>query len=146
MKKTILALCAFGAIFVGCNEKKDSQNITELLKSKETWNIISLENKEKGKEKIVNFGDDKGSEYNLGFKEEGFFGNFGCNSVFGSYKIENETLEFSNAGATKKMCPPEIMENEDALMKGILSNKIKIIVNKDSSISLQAENISVILK
>ena len=147
MKKILLSLCACGVIFMGCNgESEAKMNPWDMLKSKESWNIISLKGGKDGMQKSVLFGDNADSKYNIAFKESEFSGTFGCNGVFGSYKVTGDILEFSNAGATKKMCPPEVMENEEKLLQGILNQKTKVIINKDSTISLSAENFEVILK
>lgn len=42
-------------------------------------------------------------------------GHGGCNRFFGSYKQSEDSLQFGPLGATKMMCPAEIMQQEDAL-------------------------------
>lgn len=45
-----------------------------------------------------------------------FGGSSGCNTFFGSYKDSQQTLQFSNVGATKKMCDEKSMSIESALL------------------------------
>ena len=40
-------------------------------------------------------------------------GSAGCNSYMGSFTASGSELTFGPLGATKKLCPPEIMEQED---------------------------------
>ncbi|MDO9619929.1 MAG: META domain-containing protein [Pseudomonas sp.] len=40
------------------------------------------------------------------------YGNAGCNHWFASYTLAGDTLSFSAAGSTRKMCAPALMEQE----------------------------------
>jgi heat shock protein HslJ len=56
----------------------------------------------------------------LEFGEDGKVGgNAGCNRYFGSVKIEGDKIEFGPLGATRKMCPESIMNQEDAFFKAV---------------------------
>jgi heat shock protein HslJ len=56
----------------------------------------------------------------LEFGEDGKVGgNAGCNRYFGSVKIEGDKIEFGPLGATRKMCPESIMNQEDAFFKSV---------------------------
>ncbi|SDS34931.1 META domain-containing protein [Winogradskyella sediminis] len=41
----------------------------------------------------------------------------GCNSFFGSYSLENNSITFSNIATSKKMCPKDIMAVEMQFLK-----------------------------
>jgi heat shock protein HslJ len=49
------------------------------------------------------------------------FGSAGCNHWFASYSLKDQQISFSQAGSTRKMCAPALMEQEqrflDALSK-----------------------------
>ena len=56
----------------------------------------------------------------LEFGEDGKVGgNAGCNRYFGSVKVEGDQIEFGPLGATRKMCPESIMNQEDAFFKAV---------------------------
>ena len=50
-------------------------------------------------------------------------GNAGCNRYFGSAKITGQNIEFSPLGATRKMCPESIMNQETAFMQTLATVK-----------------------
>lgn len=57
------------------------------------------------------------SNITLTFGRDGqFSGSMGCNTAFGSYKREGADLEFGALGATKKMCAPALMNQEQAVL------------------------------
>jgi heat shock protein HslJ len=41
----------------------------------------------------------------------------GCNSFFGSWGLEDDTIVFGHLGATMMMCPPEMMEQETRFLE-----------------------------
>jgi heat shock protein HslJ len=41
-----------------------------------------------------------------------FYGNAGCNRMFGTYRTDGSTLSLSSAGLTKMLCAPAEMEQE----------------------------------
>lgn len=66
------------------------------------------------------------SHITLTFGQDGqFSGNMGCNIVFGPYKRSGADLEFGALGATKKMCAPALMNQEQAILD-ILSDVTRI--------------------
>lgn len=50
-------------------------------------------------------------------------GNGGCNRYFGSAKVDGTRIEFGPMGATRKMCPPAIMNQEDSFMRTLATIK-----------------------
>ncbi|WNJ19525.1 META domain-containing protein [Pontibacter sp. G13] len=60
-------------------------------------------------------------EVTMEFEEERVAGSAGCNRYFSSYTASGGTLSLGPAGATRKMCPPEIMEVEDKFLKDLES-------------------------
>ncbi len=62
----------------------------------------------------------------LRFETEGKVSGFaGCNHFFGTYEIiDNESIQFGQMGATRKMCPPQIMAHEQVLFEAL--NKASI--------------------
>lgn len=58
------------------------------------------------------------SHITLTFGQDGqFSGNTGCNSVFGPYERSGATLAFGALGATKKLCAPALMNQEQAVLE-----------------------------
>ena len=52
------------------------------------------------------------------FEADGKFGGFaGCNSFFGSYVATDTTLQTGNIGATRKMCPEPVMQQENQFLQ-----------------------------
>jgi heat shock protein HslJ len=45
------------------------------------------------------------------------YGSAGCNHWFASYSRDGDKLNFGPAGATRKMCPPELMEQEQRFLE-----------------------------
>ncbi len=78
-------------------EKTESQmNLTN------KWKVIELEGIDKLNENpTMNFED----------KDHRISGSSGCNNYFGSYKLDNNKLTFSQMGSTRKMCPDMSIEN-----------------------------------
>ena len=56
----------------------------------------------------------KGFKTTIAFSEDNqISGNAGCNQYFGSYELSEESFNVSGIGSTKKMCPENIMTQED---------------------------------
>jgi putative lipoprotein len=56
----------------------------------------------------------EGVETTISFQAEGKVGgSAGCNSFFGSWAAEGNAITFGHVGATKMMCPPPQMDQED---------------------------------
>ncbi|MGI9367186.1 MAG: META domain-containing protein [Rhizobiaceae bacterium] len=54
------------------------------------------------------------------FQSEGRVSGFaGCNRFFGSYESSGDSLSFGVLGATKMMCPPEAMDQEQTLFENL---------------------------
>ncbi|MBM7059787.1 META domain-containing protein [Pseudomonas sp. UL073] len=45
------------------------------------------------------------------------YGNAGCNHWFASYQLDGEKISFSQAGSTRKMCAPALMEQEQRFLE-----------------------------
>jgi heat shock protein HslJ len=45
------------------------------------------------------------------------YGSAGCNHWFASYSRDGDKLNFGQAGATRKMCAPELMEQEQRFLE-----------------------------
>ena len=67
------------------------------------------------------FGDE--SERFVGFRADGRLqGSGGCNSFFGQYSRSGDTIQIGPLASTKKMCAPDIMKGEQALMQALSSS------------------------
>ncbi|MGW7054431.1 META domain-containing protein [Streptomyces sp. NPDC054887] len=54
----------------------------------------------------------------LFFGEDGSVGgNLGCNNVSGRAKVSGSTITFSKIATTRKLCPPPVMDTEEALLR-----------------------------
>lgn len=104
MKNLLLSFCVAG-LLVACALKSNLS-----FENKE-FKVISLQSE--GKELLY-----KGDEPSrLSFKGGQFSGFVGCNNFFGSYSLKDDRLLISeNVGATKMLCPPEIMAFEDEFL------------------------------
>jgi heat shock protein HslJ len=47
------------------------------------------------------------------------YGSAGCNHWFASYTLNGDTLSFSAAGSTRKMCAPALMEQEARFLESL---------------------------
>lgn len=47
------------------------------------------------------------------------FGSAGCNHWFATYSLKGEQISFSQAGSTRKMCPPALMEQEQRFLDAL---------------------------
>lgn len=90
----------------------------------------------KGKEyKMLNAPHD--AEITLGFdaKESRFFGSAAVNRYMGNYKVNGETISFSNAGVTMMMGPEELMTVESEYLQFLNSVKTYKLNGKVLSLS-----------
>ena len=72
----------------------------------------------------------------ISFEKDSYNGFAGCNNFFGSFSTKNGKIHFNaDGGATKMMCPPEIMAFEDTLLG-----------NLQGEFTLEEQNESFILK
>ena len=63
----------------------------------------------------------EGSEAHLFLERKGgaFSGSTGCNQMTGTYIASEGALQFTPGGVTMKMCPPPVMQQEQALLAAI---------------------------
>ncbi|MGW7196430.1 META domain-containing protein [Streptomyces chryseus] len=62
--------------------------------------------------------EDAAAKAKLFFGEDGSVGgNLGCNNVSGKAKVSGSTLTFSKIATTRKLCPPAVMNTEEALLE-----------------------------
>ena len=47
------------------------------------------------------------------------FGNAGCNHWFASYRRDGDALRFEQPGATRKLCAPALMEQEQRFLEAL---------------------------
>lgn len=55
-------------------------------------------------------------------------GSSGCNRLFGGYELDGDSLKLSPMGMTRMACQPEVMEQEQALMRAFEQAKTYSIV------------------
>ena len=78
------------------------------------------------------------SNITLRFGADGqFSGSTGCNTVFGPYTRVGDRVEFGALGATKKLCPPALM-NQEADVLGVLEAANMIEFDRDGALVLKA--------
>lgn len=115
------------------SEPSNSQTLSE-FSDKDLHNKTFLVEDISGKG-IVDY-----SNITLYFHENGqFSANTGCNSVFGEYSRNGDSLEFGALGATKKMCAPALMEQEQAVISA-LSATNGIVQRSDGALILTSNN------
>lgn len=132
MKKYLLIALALA--FLACNDEVA---------------LKDLENKDLKIEKIAISGkiftplqDENAS---VRFTDKQYNGFSGCNRFFGSFNLKNGKIVFEdNGGATKMLCPPEVMRFEDALLSH-LKGEFMLLKEKDSFI-LHSNEIKIYLK
>lgn len=111
---TVLLICLIiGAAFIGCagqNRAGKNQPDMESLYGKE-W-VLEYVNKDKP---VI----DK-LRATIRFEKDGkLTGSGGCNKFFGSYEIKDGKVVIGPVGGTKMMCPPAVMDIEDAYMAAL---------------------------
>lgn len=107
MKKH-LCILACALAFVACKDgvafeklENKSLNIQKIIISGETLTPSSLQ-------------DENAS---ITFSQKGYNGFAGCNRFFGSFSLNGDKIIFAdNGGATRMLCPPEVMRFENALL------------------------------
>jgi len=74
------------------------------------------------------------SHITLIFGPDGHFsGSAGCNTIFGTYQRSNDHLEFGPLAATRKMCAPALMNQEQAVLE-VLSDVTRIEQDKEGAL------------
>ena len=123
MKKFLLILLT--SIMVSCGTGSENEKTkTDFLNSIQgTWTVSEI--KDITKEELSNY---KKTPF-LKIEEEKVSGNNGCNNYFSSIvNIDKNTLEFSQFGETKMMCPN--MKISDTFGKSISKVETYTIHNK----------------
>lgn len=60
------------------------------------------------------------SHLTITFGDDGrAYGNAGCNHWFAGYQLDGDTLSFSAAGSTRKMCAEALMEQEARFLESL---------------------------
>jgi heat shock protein HslJ len=124
--KLKLSLFALLALFVmSCKSAKEKN--TNLITEKH-WKLKTLEGKE-----IMNDSENRDIHFTLSAKENRVTGFTGCNSLFGTYTLEEgNSIRFSSLGSTKMACLDGDFREQDLLnvfntadnytiVKGVLS-------------------------
>lgn len=136
MKKYLCV--ALALVFVACNEKdgvalanieNKSLNIQKLIVANETLTPSPLQ-------------DENAS---ISFSQKDYNGFAGCNRFFGSFSVKGDKIVFAdNGGATRMLCPPEVMRFEDALLRN-LSGEFTLAKENDSFI-LRSNKVQIYLQ
>ncbi|MCY1273586.1 META domain protein [compost metagenome] len=98
--KALIALTALTAALAGCASQPQ-------LETEKTYRVEWI-----GERPLMDYShltltlDGKGRAY----------GNAGCNHWFASYTMDGENLTFGQAGSTRKMCAPALMEQEQRFL------------------------------
>ena len=66
-------------------------------------------------------------------------GDAGCNRFGGSYALDGDRLEIGPLAATKRMCPDEIMTQEDRFLE-LLGNPLSVELTPDGLLLLHPED------
>ncbi len=85
-KSLCIALCI---LFAGCYNKEASMDGLN-----KTWNLAKMEGKTFSKPISINFNSKKNS----------FYGDDGCNNIFGSFELKDDKLKLGNINSTMMAC------------------------------------------
>lgn len=109
MKKYLLVFTALA--FLACGDKADVS-------------FASIDNKHFNIEKLIISGETltpsvlQDENASITFAQNNYNGFGGCNRFFGSVKPKNDKITFNNdGGATRMLCPPEVMRFENVLLR-----------------------------
>lgn len=128
MMKFLLSLFVLLITISSC---KSSTEVVELSKNKPeklsgTYYIAQLEGNNVTLNNLEITFDETSNKVN---------GSAGCNSFFGNYSTENNTITFGNVGATKKLCSKNIMVIEAYFLKSLsLVDSFSIDANDEISL------------
>lgn len=127
----VLLLCA-------CNDKSASSRLISL--QNQSFVIQKLELA--GKTLTPSALQDENSS--ISFDNTSYNGFAACNNFFGSFSAKNGKIHFNaDGGATKMMCPPDIMAFEDDLLANLYG---EFTLDKENeSIILQSNKIKIYL-
>ncbi|MNZ43628.1 META domain protein [compost metagenome] len=101
--KALIAVAAAATLIAGCASH-------EKLETEKTYRVEWI-----GERPLMDYShltltlDGKGRAY----------GNAGCNHWFAGYTLEGENLTFGQAGSTRKMCAPALMEQEQRFLAAL---------------------------
>ncbi|WP_299098364.1 META domain-containing protein [uncultured Winogradskyella sp.] len=138
--KILLSLFMLLTTLNSCDSsKKAIENSKKMQTSLSgTYYIVNVKDMDVSSNKItINF--DEASNKVTGFA--------GCNSFFGNYTLENNTLTFQNIGASKKFCPGTASVVERQFLKALNSvnsysiNENSISFSIDESILIKGSNV-----
>ncbi|MBO3276464.1 META domain-containing protein [Pseudomonas schmalbachii] len=101
--KALIAVTAAATLIAGCASH-------EKLETEKTYRVEWI-----GERPLMDYShltltlDGKGRAY----------GNAGCNHWFAGYTLDGENLTFGQAGSTRKMCAPALMEQEQRFLAAL---------------------------
>ena len=102
--KALLALATLGVALVGCAGKPLQ------LETERTYKVEWI-----GERPLID-----SSHLTIVLGEDGrAYGNAGCNHWFASYQLDGDRLSFTQAGSTRKMCAPALMEQETRFLQSL---------------------------
>jgi len=109
--------------------------------------FTNSKDKDKGEEKEDN--KDKKTTYlyqdtEVVFQDEEYSFNLGCNTIFGTYKIDNNKITLSSAASTKKACEKDLEEKDKQLIDDL--SKIDKIKKTDGNIILSGKDVKLTLE
>lgn len=137
--KFLLSLFTLLMVTNSCDSSKKAIEKKNMMQEtlSGTYTITKVINTDvSAKELIITFDDTTN-------KVTGFAG---CNRFFGSYSVQNNTINFSNIGSSKKYCGKEIMTLEDTVLKSLKSttsfstNDNTISFLENDTVLIQATN------
>lgn len=104
--KTLLAIGLISASLVGCATD------TMKIETDQTYQVEWI-----GERPLIDY-----SHLTITLGSDGrAYGNAGCNHWFASYKLEGDKISFEQAGSTRKMCAPALMEQEARFLQSLPS-------------------------
>ena len=113
--KKILLFVVISLVFCACDEES-AAGVSP--KSVQNQNFIIAKLEIAGKTLTPSPLQDENSS--ISFDVAQYNGFAACNGFFGSFTIKNDKIRFNESGgATKMMCPPEVMAFEDELLSNL---------------------------
>lgn len=129
MRILVIILSLF--TFNSCSNAKNQSSNKELVSN--LFEIIELSGNEVSR---------KGATITFNLDKNMVYGTSGCNNFSGSFRLNNDTIDFGPIGATKKLCSDMALENE--LLK--LLNGTKLFSVQDSILYLMENEGAILLK
>jgi len=138
MKKTLQITITLSLILGGLSMTADADPATDLETNK--WQLIQYFD-ESGDTKVLL----DTSLIDIQLSDGKFSGTAGCNNYFGSYLTEGDKLTFPHPiGATRKLCPGPVMEQEHAYLQ--LLNQVNSFHIDDETLVLLNQKQQSVLK